>query len=350
MNFKYFERLLIKNTNDDIQVIGKDIKLDGCDVHLIGMSLKGKKVYIYGLEIVENTDVEEETFQAISEKTHRQQMRESCENSRNFIFLGIREFYSDGKVYQVAGASSSRMEHYNMPEHMLFYLNMKKNGWNISEEAPLYTTDWKYLQLSTIELKDEMEELPDWGAGLEIVRESQPKTSMLEVPIVLVPGETPVILFQLEDGTKAECYINKICLKDIWADHDQRFTDEKYINRMLEYVSMEEIQEMKKKCEEALLMDCPRGKCYMLIEYECSIDIVLNFYAVSFLDSKPSVHSGSTTSLLIMHRPDTNEGAHGKKLRSCIIQTPLESDVVSLKAELFSYTETIKQYREKVIV
>lgn len=348
MNFKHFDRLLMEASYDEVKVIGRDVELDGHYAHIIGMTLKDKQAFVYALELVEHSDAVEEIFQSVTDKTHRQQMKDSYENEKNIAFLRVREFHSNGKVYAVAGGNSSIIENYNMAENMLFYLKMRENGWKMPEESPLYTSDWECLQMSVIKLRDEMEELPDWGMDLEVVKDSHSKTELLEIPVILTCGENPVISFNLGDGTQAECYINKICLKDVWADHERRFTDEEYINRVLEHVSVEEFQKMKEQCEEALLADCPRGKCYMLVEYECSTDVAVNFYATSYLDSKPQVHSGSATSLLIMHRPDATKGTHGLKLRGCVIQTPIEPDVTYLEAELFSYTEIVKQYTEKV--
>ena len=348
MNFKHFDRLLMEASCDEVKVIGRDVELDGHYVHIIGMTLKDKRAFVYALEFVDHPYAEEENFQSLTDKTHRQQMKDSYENEKDIAFLRVREFHSNGKVYAVAGASSSITEDYNMAEHMLFYLMMREHGWKMPKESPLYTSDWECLQMSVIELRDELEELPDWGMDLEVVKDSYSKTELLEIPIMLTCGEHPVISFRLGDGTQAECYINKICLKDVWADHERRFKDEEYINRVLEQVSMEELQKMKNQCEEALIADCPRGKCYMLVEYECSRDVAINFYATSYLDSKPKVHSGGATSLLIMHRPDTKEGTHGLKLCGCVIQTPIEPDATSLEAELFSYTEIKKQDTKKV--
>lgn len=337
----------MENSYDEVKVIGRDVELDGHYAHIIGMTLKDRQTFVYVLELVEHFDIEED-FQSLTDVTHRQQMINNCKNEMNIAFLRVREFHSNGKIYAVSGANSSVTENYNIAEHILFYLMMREHGWKISEKSPLYTIDWECLQMLVIELRDEMEELPDWGIDLEIVKDSHSKTELLEIPVILTCGEHPVISFQLEDGTQAECYINKICLEDVWADFEHRFEDEEYRNRALEHISIEEFQKMKEQCEEALLANCPRGKCYILVEYECSIDVAVNFYATSHLDSKPQAHSVSATSLLIMYRPDAQVGMHGLKLRGCVLQTPIEPDATSLEAELFSYTEIVRQDKEKV--
>lgn len=333
---------------DEVKVIGRDVELEGHYAHIIGMTLKDKQVSVYTLELMEHSEAEEETFQSLSDKSRRQQMKDGYKNKKDIAFQRVREFHSNGKVFAVAGASSSITDNYNLADRMFFYIMMRKHGWRMPEASPLYTADWECLQLSVIELRDEMDELPDWGMDLEVLKYSHPKTEPLEIPVTLTCGEHPVIPFRLADGTQAECYINKICLKDIWADHERRFKDDEYISKVLEHMSWEEFQKMKAQCEKALLADCPRGKCFLLVEYECSRDVALNFYATSYLDSEPQVHSGSATSLLIMHRPDAKEGTHGLGFRGCVIQTPIEPDVTSLDAELFSYTEIVRRDVEKV--
>ncbi len=341
MNFKHFDRLLARASYDEVQIIGKDVTLDGQCAHIIGMTRKGKQVLVYTLELMEQPD-EEETFTSLTEQIHRQQMKENYKQEMTHSFFGIKEFHSKGKVSMVAGATSSQSE---PEEHTLFYLKMKEHGWTMSKDSPLYTVGWNRLQLSVIEL-EEMDAFPDWKTDLKIVKRSHPKTVPLEHPVLLTCGEQPVISFSLEDGTPATCYINKIALYDVWAEQERKLKDEEYKKRMLEHVSMEEFQKMQKNFEEALLADCPRGKCYMLVEYECSPDVQLNFYATSFLDSKPQVHSGSATALLLMHRPDNATGPHGLKARGCVIQAPISPEKTSLNAELFSYAGTIQQSTE----
>lgn len=348
MNFKYFDRLLTEAAYDDIKVIGKDAELDGNSVHIIGMTLKDEKAYVYGLELKKTSDEEEDCIQAGRDQTRRQEFKDNCANESDIAFMRIREFHSNGKIYETAGASSSLIEKHNMAETMLLFLSMREKGWKVPEDSPFYEPFWECLYLTVVELRDEVEALPDWDKNLEIVVDHHSKTVILEIPCMLTCSEAPVIPFCLADGTQAECYINKVCPEDIWADHERRFADPEYIKRMSAYVSEQELQEMKAHVEEALIRVCPRGKCFMLVEYECSADVSVNFYAASYLNSKPQVQEGSATSLLMTHRPDAENGTHGLKLRGCIIQTPVERDAVSLDAELFSYTELVKQYTEKV--
>lgn len=348
MNFEHFESLFAQNTFDEVKVIGRDVELEGHYGHVIGMTLKDRKALVYILELAEHFDAEGKLFQNPEDETHRQQMKESCEEKQEFIFHGVREFHSNGKVYEVAGANSSIVEEHHRTEYLLLYVMMAEHGWKMPKESPLYQSDWNCQQMTVIELREEMEQLPDWEMDLEVVKDSCPKTQLLEIPVVLTCGETPVLSFCFQDGTQEKCYINKIGFLDVWADFECRFQDEEYVNKMLELVGTEAFQKMKQQYEEILLAECPRGKGYLFVEYECSADAALQFYSSVYLDSKPKVHSGSASSMIFMHRPEKEKGIHGLKLRGCVIQTPIEPEKTSLKAELFSYTESVKQSMVKL--
>lgn len=155
MNFKHFDRLLMETSFDEVKVIGRDVELDGHYVHIIGMTLKDKQAFVYALEFVEQSDAEEENFRNLTDKTHRQQMKDSYVSEKDIVFLRVREFHANGKVYAVVGANSSITENYNMAEHLLFYLMMREHGWKMPKESPLYTSGWECLQMSVVELRDE---------------------------------------------------------------------------------------------------------------------------------------------------------------------------------------------------
>ena len=59
MNFKHFDRLLMEASYDEVKVIGRDVELDGHYAHIIGMTLKDKRAFVYALEFVEQPYAEE---------------------------------------------------------------------------------------------------------------------------------------------------------------------------------------------------------------------------------------------------------------------------------------------------
>lgn len=126
------------------------------------------------------------------------------------------------------------------------------------------------------------------------------------------------------------------------------FEDNVYREKMLQHMSEEEFQKMKEYFFEVLKEHCPKGKYYLIIEYECSEDISLNFYDKEYLDTIPKPREGSASSLFMRIKPNKEEGEHGYKLWGSVIQKPLEGDVKQLAAELFSYSEGI--HKETVIL
>ena len=89
---------------------------------------------------------------------------------------------------------------------------------------------------------------------------------------------------------------------------------------------------------------CPRGKCYIALEYECSEEnIGLNFYDKEYLDSVPQSSSRSCSSMMMRNKPKKETGIHGLKLRGEIIQKPLDKDTENLEAELFCYYTMVEK-------
>ena len=99
-------------------------------------------------------------------------------------------------------------------------------------------------------------------------------------PVCLRPGEEAEITFSLEDGRSGICYVNRVYPIDIWRENEERFRDPRY----LEIMTAEELEKHKKEFFEGLEQDCPRGMCYLGIEYECTLDGNLTFYDKAFLD------------------------------------------------------------------
>lgn len=346
MNFEKFERLFRENSYDEIRIIGKDIEIDGQFIYIIGMTLKDGRVSVYALEEAENYYENEDSYQKI--ENYRQQLKECYSNEDNSILSSISEFHSNGEAYKVESMESCVMESFNTPECMIFFMSMREKGWKISENSYFYDKEWERLTMSVFELENEVETLPEWEKDLEVICYFKPKTKVLEIPITLTLGENTDISFKLNDKTVSKCYINNIFLMDVWEEQEARFEDEEYKNKMLKFVTKEEFMKMKEQCDEALLKVCPKGKCYMVLEYECDSDVALNFYATSYLDSEIEIGSENAVSTIFMHYPDKKVGANGLKLQSCVIQVPLERDATTLEAELFSYSKRIKACKKKL--
>lgn len=218
---------------------------------------------------------------------------------------------------------------------------MREEGWRIPEDSFFYDLSWYSMNLTVIRLRDEMDELPDWGTNLEVERDSEYRKEILNIPISLTCGKEDEITFKLLDGREVTCYINNIYLVDVWKDTKNMFEDEEYRRKALKYLTIDEFEKIKEGFKESLEKICPKGKCYMYIEYEVTEDLQLNFYSSSFLDSKPEVRD-SSSSIGFRKKPERTVGKHGLRLRGAIIQEPFEPDTVTFEGELFACIERIE--------
>ena len=110
----------------------------------------------------------------------------------------------------------------------------------------------------------------------------------------------------------------------------------------------EQLQEVKEHCYRALEESCPKGMCYFGIEYECSKDYSLQFYAREYLNSYPECGNGSAVFFLMHLKPDRKTGVHGLPLKGCAIQTAVAPDTMKMPAELFCYYEKVAAWEESV--
>lgn len=345
MNFQIFNHFYQESQYDEIKVIGKEVIKEGKSYHIIGMTLKERQAHLYVMELMENY----EDRGPWREKTPRESMKESMESDRNgSFFMHVREFRNKDIVYETAGATSGAAEQENFGEAYLLFAKMYEAGWRINEESPFIDIPWESIALTNIELRGEYDELPIWGEAMEALVFPVPANVPIEKKITLECGKTMEIECPLKNGNTAICYINKVELMDVWAEQEKKFADSAYREKMLQHVSEEELEQIKQQFWAVLEEHCPKGKCYMTIGYECSEEISLNFYDREYLDTVPKPREGTASSLFMSVKPEQEKGEHGYKLRGCVIQKPLDRDVVMLEAELFSYSEIAKKRIEKL--
>lgn len=345
MNFEIFNHYYNEAHYDEIKVIGKEVQKEGKPYHIIGMTLKDRKAHLYVLELTKALS----EMEPWREKTPRESLKENMESDRNSsFFMHIREFRNGDNVYETAGAVSGAVEHGDYGEAYMLFIRMYEAGWRMSAESAFMDVPWEQIAITNIEFREEYEKLPEWKEPMEVQVFPVPANVSVEKPITLECGKGMEIEFFLEDGSPATCYINKVELMDVWADQEKTFAEDSYRKKMLQHMSEEEFEQMKKQFWEILEEHCPRGKHYLAVEYECSEDVSLNFYEKEYLDAIPKPREGSASSIFMRIKPEKEEGIHGYKLLGCVIQKPLDGDVHSLEAELFSYSEIAQKRVEKL--
>jgi len=344
MNYQYFQYLYHQSLYDEIKIIGKDIKRDEGWYHILGMTLKEKKASLCVIEMMDFT-LEEEC--GPEDHTPRNSMKRRIEaQRRESLFLRIRELKNENFTCRIAGASSGPIRHSDYGEIYFMFLRMVEAGWKLPEDSVFYDIEWDSYVITNVELEGEYDHLPEWTEEMQALVYAKQQGGMIEQPVLLECGKTKELEFSLSDGTLAHCYINKVFVFNMWEEQEKKFADSEYRARILQRISEEEFEEMKKNCFETLQEQCPKDLCYVALYYECDRELSLNFYDTEYLNTIPKPKEGSCSSMAVMIRPEQKTGEHGLPLKGAVFQKPVPKDTVSLEVELFSYSKKIEQIIE----
>ena len=321
----------------DVLVIGKTIERDGRKYHIIGMTLSDEaKLYI-----IEPYDKQEPTTRK-GIRSHRQILKEHEE--RSCCYLHCSEFYLGSERLQIQGGNGGALE-YSLDDYgtIQIFLDMMNAGWTVPEW--LKDTDWADLQLVTLRIAN-MEKLPDYSPDMPITITHSPYFTqhILEKTVTLNVGKSRSFSFTDDYGDKVQCYINNVTLIDVWRSTEEEFSDPK----LAEKFSPEQLEQAREHRYDALEQCCPKGMCYIGVEYECSKNYNLVFHSKQYLKSRPETHQGSPYLLMMRLKPDQETGTHSLPLKGCVIQTPVSPDTFKIPAELFLYHERINAWTETV--
>ncbi len=335
MQFSWLEG--ISKKWKEILVIGRTFEHDGKKYHMIGMTME-ENATLYIIEPYE------EQKSRNPKKKYTQRMILKAQEPMDISYLHCREFKIGNKKLCTQGGCGGPLMSENYEEIKLF-LDMMDAGWKIPEW--LKNEDWDRLQLVSLEIAN-LKRLPKYSSDMPIMikHDSVPKKYLLNraKSISLEIGKSISFQFTAHDGEKVQCYINNVLLIDVWEDAKKQFDDSKY----REHFTEEQLQEIKNNYYEALRQNCPKGMCYIGIEYECSKNISLHFYAKDFLESYPETHSGSAMFLMMRYKPDKKTGTHGLPLKGYAIDTPFSPDTTTIPAELLFYMEITEAWEEYI--
>lgn len=338
MTFSFLEEC---HTNwQDILVIGKTIEKDGLSYHIVGMSLTdGQEANLYIIEPY----IEPEIMRKGGINNQRKTLKESgiCSVCR---YLNCKTFSFGDEKLQVQSGSGGPIK-YSADDYGMIQLffEMINSGWTAPEW--LKDTDWDSLQLVTLTAYGR-DKLPIYTPGMPITITHSPDAvqHIVEKTVTLHVGKSRSFSFLDAEGDTVYCYINDVTLIDMWKDTEERFRDPQLTERF----SPEQLEAAKKESFLALEQNCPKGMCYIGIEYECSKDFSLVFYSKEFLKSRPKVSQGSASFFLMHLKPDKKTGTHGLPLKGCAIQTPVTPDTETIPGELFSYYEQFPEWTETI--
>lgn len=338
MNFSFLEGFHKKW--DDILVIGKTIERDNRKYHIVGMTLSGE-ANLYIIEPYNEAEHINKTKKGIRNlrKILKEQEEIEC------CYLHCSDFYLGRERLQVQGGTGGSLK-YSSEDYgaIQLFFDMMSAGWTVPEW--LKDEDWDSLQLVTLNIAN-MEKLPEYSPETPITIKHRPVPirHILEKTITLNVGKSRSFCFVDNYGDEVRCYINDVTLIDVWKNTEEQLNDPKLTERF----SPEQLQQARKHSYDALEQSCPKGMCYIGIEYECSKDVNLVFYSKQYLKSRPEAHQGSSSFMLMSLKPDKEIGTHNLPLKGCVIQTPVSPDTAKIPAELFLYFEKIDAWTETVL-
>lgn len=324
----------------DILVIGKTIERNKEKYHILGMTLSDEaKLYII------------ESHQKIRNKGIRNQRRLLKEQEETeSLYLHCSDFYLGNEKLCVQGGISRPLQYSSENYEIIqLFFDMMSAGWIIPEW--LEFQDWNCLQLTTLTISNltiaNFKKLPKYLPETPITINHQPffLKHILEKTITLAVGKSRSFCFIDNYGENVQCYINNITLIDMWKNTEEIFNHPKFTEKF----SPEQLQQEKIHSYKVLEQHCPKGMCYIGIEYECSKDITLTFYSKQYLKSRPKEHQGNASSMLVYLKHDKKIGTHHLPLKSCVMQTPVPPDVSKIPAELFFYSEKIGALVETIL-
>lgn len=325
----------------DILVLGRTIERDGKQYHIIGMTL-ADEAKLYLLE----PNCASTSAQTSPKRSHTRRKMMKQHDEHNLCYLDCSAFCFGNQKLTVQGGSGGCLayELHNYGVIQLF-CDMIGAGWEIP--TWLQHVEWNDLQLVTLNLGN-LKKLPRVTSETPILikHRPDPKIHIIEKTVTLRVGQKRSFCFTDAHGDKVRCYINRVSVMDVWRTMEEQFALPKYTKR----VPPEQLQKMKCHCFEVLGQSCPKGMCYFAVEYECSKEMGLQFYAKQFLQSSPGQGAGNGASMGMILKPDEKTGEHNLSLRSCVIQTAVSPDTSEMVAELFSGYEKVDEWEERVIV
>lgn len=365
MNFEQMR--LAYRVFDEVMPIGRTVEWEGKAYHIAGLTRLEKQAEMYILEILSEkaetldsgTAESALTESGAAETSGDADRQERHTNRKSMkvvpaecplfnimsIKLGERELETSSANSGPLALNEGCAVDADSENFFLFY-EMMRAGWELSEDSPFLTMDWNALGLTRLTFRTEIENLPVLDEKQEILVKwgRRTKQHYVEMPVCLTVGEEAELNFVIADGRQGVCYINRVYPIDIWKENEENFKNPRY----LEIMTAEELEKQKEEFFRNLEQDCPRGMCYLGIEYECTLEGSLAFYDRAFLESEPRISQGSASVMMMLLRPDEPTGKHGLRQRGCVIQTPVASEVRQLEAELFRFDEMFGEGTEFV--
>lgn len=344
MNYELFQSYQKAFYFDEVKIIGKDVCLDGEWIHVVGMGRKAEGAFLY---ILEQQPSLEENPVWTPDRTNRERLLGTL-GEYDGKALHVNKIRIGQDDFELQGGSCGNLAQREFAESYFFFQQMMENGWGISEDSCFYQLGWNCMGLAELRVKDSNEELPELSGEIaQLTIGHTSKRHIVQMPVKLERGKTNQLQISLENGETATCYINKVGMMEPLAEEREGFADVAYQEKMLQHVTREQFEEIKKKTLSMIEADCPEGMGYFTVEYECTKErFSAQIYAAEDLEQIPEPTVGSAAVFMVNRKPEQETGPHGLRSRCAVIQYAVPAGTKSLDAELVMMLEMVpeKQY------
>ncbi len=312
--------------------LGMEFDVGGIPVLLAGAAKEGKRVQLYFYAAGKDTAKAQEQNMEIEKQrqkgvlTKREELLWQLEGQGlDFDLMGmIRGIKIAGIDYRFQSGNGSGLEEYNLEGRTLVYQFLcHQVPFGFLEQA-----DLSNIQYAVFCLEGEYGELPftkeDFGQAALLTGPRHfniPVKHQITAPIGAQADRG--YTFYCE-GLKREVtyYINDISLVDTLADYEKKQQGWEG--------NVQEDQELFHNCIKEI---CPPGMRNLMIEYECD-DTFLEIYAKEQLEEKVKINTEPAVAFFLAGRAKKEMGMHGKRMKVCIIQYPVEPDIQEIELEV----------------
>lgn len=357
MNFEILSDITAMHQYDEIKIIGRDVCCQGKPYHFAAMVRKAEQAQLFVLGPSSRDRASKEGLpsglhsSSCQERTMRQRMKQLCGVSFSFL----SKLKTDCGELNFTSAQSGSLEPVSQDdfERTLLFAKLMDAGWKLPEDSVFFSENWERIQCQQYQFEVPSQKLPRWNHACA-VWQPETKEYYIEKPVRLRIEderaglrEQAQIPFSITDehGVTRDgiCYINRVKRADVWEEQKKVFENPEYKRNALIHMTASEFERMKQDTWNTLEQSCPRGMYFVCVEYECTLDVSLEFYASNYLNSMPKVPAGHASSITFLSKPDVPEGVHGLKLRADVIQMPVTEYTKEIQAEVFKGYETFPE-------
>lgn len=312
--------------------IGKETVISGVPVIMAGIFRRENSLNVYLFAESRDMTRYQEKHMTLARRrrggmlTRREELLAELEVRDDSLLDIVRGIRVNGAEYEMTSGSGGRLEEYDIEGRMILcYFLFQGVSFGFLEKREL-----SLIQYVKLELEGEYEKIPFSAQDVETLEFlTSPRNYYVPVKrkMKLAIGEQKgrIQKFFCEELQKnVEYSINHIELVDTWSELKARY-DEMESEKIFSKREVEQLFVFLQKI-------CPEGMRNLMVEYECE-EASLEFYTRDQLQEKVKISEGAT-SFFMAGSGRKGTGFHGKKLKSCLIQYPVEVQIQEVELEL----------------